>query len=195
MHGCANWCHETSLTLSIDNWLNAVCHCQCHFPHSTLHFYHPDMHFCESRLSIHHKLPYKQHSLQPHSEEESLPPLSALLVLMRTKEWCHPEESNMVSKCKHTEEDGQQTNAGQYPFITLLFYIQENANTALTASKSIIHLPSCLREHAPFIGKTNWCTNVPEDSNHLACLAKAMLWMTFFAFRENSSVVHTQTQQ
>ena len=52
MYGCANWCHETSLTLSIDNWLNAVCHCQCRFPHSTLHFYHPDMHFCESCLSM-----------------------------------------------------------------------------------------------------------------------------------------------
>ena len=30
MHGCANWCYETTLTLFIDNWLNAVCHCQCH---------------------------------------------------------------------------------------------------------------------------------------------------------------------
>ena len=29
MHGCANWCHETSSTLSMDNWLNTVCHCQC----------------------------------------------------------------------------------------------------------------------------------------------------------------------
>ena len=41
MHGCAYWCHETSLTLSIDNWLNAICHCQFHFPQSDLHFYHP----------------------------------------------------------------------------------------------------------------------------------------------------------
>ena len=29
MHGCANWCHETSEILSMDNWLNAVCHCEC----------------------------------------------------------------------------------------------------------------------------------------------------------------------
>ena len=41
----------------------------------------------------------------------------------------------MVSKCKHTKEDDQQTNAGQYTFIALLFHIQGNANTALTASK------------------------------------------------------------
>ena len=30
MHGCANWCHETSPILSMDNWLNAVCHRQCY---------------------------------------------------------------------------------------------------------------------------------------------------------------------
>ena len=41
----------------------------------------------------------------------------------------------MISKCEHTKEDGQQTNAGQYAFIALHFHIQENANTALTASK------------------------------------------------------------
>ena len=41
----------------------------------------------------------------------------------------------MVSKCKHTKEDDQQTNIGQYLFIALLFQIQENANTTLTASK------------------------------------------------------------
>ena len=135
MHGCAKWCHETSLTLSIDNWLNAICHCQCHFPHSDLHFYHPDMYICESHLSIHHKLPHRQHSLHPHSEGEFLPPLCTLLVLIRTKGCSHPEESIMVSKCKHTKEDGQQANARQYLFIALLFYNQENTNTALTASK------------------------------------------------------------
>ena len=41
----------------------------------------------------------------------------------------------MISKCKHTKEDGQETNAGQYPFLALLFHIQENANTTLLASK------------------------------------------------------------
>ena len=29
MHECANWCYETSSTLSMDNGPNAVCHCQC----------------------------------------------------------------------------------------------------------------------------------------------------------------------
>ena len=29
MHGCANWCHETSSTSSMEHWLNAVCHCLC----------------------------------------------------------------------------------------------------------------------------------------------------------------------
>ena len=93
------------------------------------------MHFFESSLSIHHKLPHKQYSLQPHSEGESLPPFCALLVLIRTKEWRHPEESNMISKCKYTKQDGQETNFAQYPFLALLFQIQENTNTAVTMSK------------------------------------------------------------
>ena len=41
----------------------------------------------------------------------------------------------MVGKCKHTKEDGQQTNAREYLFIALLLHIQENTNTTLTASK------------------------------------------------------------
>ena len=53
MHGCANWCHETSLTLSMENWLNAMCHCQCHFPHSDLHFYHP-----LTCISLNHVCPF-----------------------------------------------------------------------------------------------------------------------------------------
>ena len=109
--------------------------CSLPLPHSELHLYYPDTHFPESHLSIHHKLPYKQHSLQDHSEGESLPPPYVHCMLIRTKEWRHPEEPNMVSKYKHTKDDGQQTNAGQYPFIALLFHIQENGNTVLTASK------------------------------------------------------------
>ena len=138
----------------MDNWLNTIYHCQCHFAHSDLHFYQPDMHFSESRLSIHHKLPHKQHSLQPHSEGESLPHLCALLVLMRAKEWRHPEESNMISKCRHTKKDGQQTNAGQYLFIALLFHIHKNANTALIASKH--NTSNCLLQemYALSIGTT-----------------------------------------
>ena len=135
MHGCANWCHETSLTLSIDNWLNAVCHCQCHFSHSDHHFYHPDTHFPESCLSIHHKLPYWQHSPLHHSEGEALPPLCTHFVLICAKEWCHSEESNMANKCNHTKQDGQQANTGQCKFIASFVNIQENTNTALTAPK------------------------------------------------------------
>ena len=70
------------------------------------------MHFPHSRLSSRHNLPYQQHSLQPHSEEEFPPSPCAHCMLMRTKEFRHPDESNMVSKCKHTKEDDQETNAG-----------------------------------------------------------------------------------
>ena len=93
------------------------------------------MHFSESCLSIHHKLPYKQHSLQPRSEGEYLPPLYAHGMLICAKDSSHPEESTMVSKRKHTKEHEQQTNARQYPFIALLSNIQENANTTFNASE------------------------------------------------------------
>ena len=132
MHGCAKWCHEKSLTLSIDNWLNAICHCQCHFPHSDLHFYQPDMHFCESHLSIHHKLPYWQHSLQPHSEGESLPPLYAHGMLMCTKDCGHPEESTMVSK-------QMLDNIHLLPF----FLTFKKMQTQHWLHQSITHLSAC----------------------------------------------------
>ena len=102
--------------------------------------------------------------------------------------------SNMVSKCKHTKEDVQQTNPGQYPFIALFFTFKK-MQTQHWLSQSITHLPACYRKDALSIGTTHWCTNVLKDANHMACLVKAMLWMTFFAFKENSSAVHTQTQQ
>ena len=41
----------------------------------------------------------------------------------------------MVSKRKHTKGHEQQINARQYPFIALLFNIQENANTTFNASE------------------------------------------------------------
>ena len=110
MHRCANSHNENSSNLSMDHWLNAVCHfqhhsCTLHFISSTL-----DMHFSESCLFIHHKLPFQQHSLQPHSAKEPLPPLCAHCMLICTKEWPHPEGSNIVSKCNHTKEDDQQAS-------------------------------------------------------------------------------------
>ena len=135
IHRCANSCHETSSTLSMDNGSMHWAICQCCSHTLALHFYHLDMHYPHSCLSSHHNLPYQQHSLQPHSEEEFLPPPYTQRMLMCTKEFRHPDESNMVSKCKHTKEDDQETNAGQYPFLALLFHIQENANTTLLASK------------------------------------------------------------
>ena len=94
-----------------------------------------DINSSESYLSIHHKLPHRQHSLQHHSEGESLPPLCTLVVLLQAKEWRHPEESTVVSKCKHTKEDGQQTNAGQYPLFALLVHIEDQTNIQLIGSK------------------------------------------------------------
>ena len=135
LHGCANSCHEISSTLSMDNGSMHSAIGQCHSHSLALHFYHPDMHFPHSCLSSRHNLPYWQHSLQPHSEGGSLPPPHTPSMLMDAKECCHPEESNMISQCKHTKEDGQETNARQYIFLALLFHIPENPNSALTMSK------------------------------------------------------------
>ena len=112
MHGCANSCHEISSTLSMDNGSMHLATCQCRSHTLALRFYHPDMHYPHSRLSSRHNLPYQQHSPQPHTEEEFLPPPYTQGMLICTKECCHPEESNMVSQCKHTKEDDQKTNAG-----------------------------------------------------------------------------------
>ena len=112
VHGCANSCHEISSTLSMDNGSMHLAICQCRSHTFALRFYHPDMHYPHSRLSSRHNLPFWQHSLQPHSEEEFLPPPYTQRMLICTKEIRHPDESNMVSKCKHTKEDDQETNAG-----------------------------------------------------------------------------------
>ena len=152
------------------------------------------MHFSESRLSIHHKLPYRQHSLQHHSEGESLPPLCTLLVLICAKEWRHPEESNMVSKCK-CRKDMMVVKQMLDNIYLLPFFTFTKMQTQHWLCQSITHLLICSRKHTLSIGTTYWCTNVPKAANHMACLEKAMLWMTFFAFKENSIAVHTQTQQ
>ena len=154
------------------------------FPQSDLHFYCPDTHFCESRLSIHHKLPYWQHSGQPHSEGESLPPSYAHRMLMCTKECSHPEESTMVSK-------QMLDNIHLLPF----YFTVKKTQTQYWLCQSITHLPDWSRKHALSIDRTHWCTNVPKDANSMATLAKAMLWTTFFAFKGKSIAVRTQTQQ
>ena len=164
------------------------------FPQSGLHFSHPDMHLSESRLFIHDKLPPKQHSLQHHSEGESLPPLCTLLVLIRATEWCHSEESNMANKCNHTKQDGQQANTEHVNLLLFLLTFKKT-QTHNWLHQSITHLPACSRKHALSLGTTHWCTNVPKDANRMACVKKAVLWMTFCAFKWNSSLVHTQTQQ
>ena len=60
MHGCANRCHETSSTLvhrQLAQWSLPL---PMPFPTLWPLFLPPsDMHFTESRLSIHHKLPYQ----------------------------------------------------------------------------------------------------------------------------------------
>ena len=141
------------------------------------------------------KLPYKQHSLQPRSEGESLPHLCTFLVLIRTKKWRHPEEPSMVSKCKHTKQDGQQTHAEQYLFIALLFHIQENANAALTASKYNTST-WLLQERRFFYWHSILMHKCPKRCQSHGMFGKSnALNETFFAFKENSSAVRNQTEQ
>ena len=136
-------------------------------------------------MSVHSsQLPYRQHSLQPHSEGEYLQPLYAHGMLMWTKDCGHPEESTMVSK-------QMLNNIHLLPFFLTLKKMQ----TQHWLHQSITHLPACFKKHALSIGTTHWCTNVPKNANRMACLKNAMLSTTFFAFKENSRAVHIQIQK
>ena len=75
------------------------------------------------------------------------------------------------------------------------FFTVKNTQTQYWLRKRITHLLGYTRKHVLSIDRTHSSTNVPKDANRMACLEKAMLWMTFFTFKWNSSAVHTQTQQ
>ena len=143
------------------------------------------MHLTYAIMSLHSSQFTWQHSLQPHSAREPLPPLCALLVLICTKVWCHSEESNMSNKCKHTKVDDLETNAWQYPLLDLLSHIQEKTGTHAWLHQAINHLFAYSKKHALFISKTHSPTNVPKHGNHMPSLRKNVLnrilwfWMKF----------------
>ena len=100
----------------------------------------------------------------------------------------------MVSKCKHTKEDGQQTNARQYLFIALLFYSQENTNTALTASK---HNASTglLQETCSFYWQNSLMHRCPKRCQSHARFGKTNALDNILCFQTKFKAAHIQTQQ
>ena len=135
MHGCSNWCHETSSTLSMHNCLNPVCHCQYHL--HTLTFISTTL----TCISLNPVCPFITITLVTaftsapfwrRISTTSLCPLYADVYTGVRPSW-GIEHGHQTQN--HKREHGQQTNDWQYPFIALLFNIQENANTTFNASE------------------------------------------------------------
>ena len=193
MHGCANWCHETSLTLSIVNWLNAVCHCQC-CSHTLTFISTPLTHISLNRVcpSITNYLTSSIH-FSPILKENRYHLFPLFLC------WCVQRSGAILrSPTWSANANAEKVMVGKQMLdniYLLLFFTFTKMQTQHWLCQSITHLPGCSRKHVLSIDRTHSSTNVPKDANRMACLEKAMLWMTFFAFKWNSSAVHTQTQQ
>ena len=73
------------------------------FARPRFHFNYPHIHFSKSGFSVHQKLPFWQHSLQPHTAVKLVSPFCIPFLLICAKEWCHPVESIMFNKCNRTK--------------------------------------------------------------------------------------------
>ena len=100
----------------------------------------------------------------------------------------------MVSKCKHTKEDGQEANAGQYLFLGLLLNIQENTNTALTASKQNTSI-GLLQETCSFHWHNTLMHKCPKRCQSYGVFGKSSSPDDILCFRTKFKVARTQTQQ
>ena len=194
MHGCGNWCHKTSSTLFMENWLNAVCHYQCHS--DTLTFI-PTTLTC---ISLNHVSPFITNHLTSSMHfspmlKENLYHLFAPFLC-----WCkqrsgailrNPAWSANANTQKRMVSKQMLDNTHLLPFL----FTFKKTQTQHWLCQSITHLSACSRKHALSINTAHWHTNVPKDANQMACLARAILWTTFFAFKESWNAVHTQTQK
>ena len=133
---------EHSSTLFMGHRLNAVCHCQCYSHMLCISFALGHSHTFLQIRSLHSSRNHLsgQHSLQHHSVAKPLPPLCTHFVLICTKQWRHPEVYNMFSKCKVTKEDGQETNAPQYPLLASFLQSRKLKNTIDTVKAQCIYL-------------------------------------------------------
>ena len=149
MHWCVNWCNKTWSTLCINNWLNGVCHCSCRS--HTLTFISTTLtcislnHICHSS-QITSQAAFTSAPFWRRIPTTSLCPLYADVNKGVVPSWGINHGEQMQ---KHRR--GGSPNKCWTPYIySLLFSIQENANTALTASKHT-HLPNCSRKHMLFV--------------------------------------------
>ena len=179
MHGCANSQDEFSLTLSVENWVNNVCYCPYHS--HTLHFISNTPKYISviQEFSIHQKLPLQQHSLQPRSVAETPTFPYAPYMLICAKEWCHPEEPKMSSKCRHRGKNGQEHITRHYQFL-VLSPSKWTIHIHKWQSESKIHLHHCWKRYAIPLCRTYSCTIFANDANCTLHSPKVMPWTTIF---------------
>ena len=191
---CAKWCHETSSALSVDNWLNAVCHCQCHSHTLTL------ISTTLKCISLNQVSPFITNYLTSSIHFSPIPkenfyqlfaPFLCWYVqrsgaILRSPTW----SANASTQNKIVRKQ-MLHNIHFLPF----FFKFKKTQTRQWLCQSITHLLACPRKHSLSTGRTNWPPNAPKDDNDLTCLPKTMLWTELFAFQWNSNVVQIQTQQ
>ena len=192
--GCANWCLETSSALSVDNWVNAVCHCQFHSHTLTL------ISTTLKCISLNQVSPFITTYLtssihfSPILKEnfyQLFAPFSCWYIQRSGAILGCPTWSANASTQNKIVRKQMLHNIHFLPF----FFKFKKAQTQQWLCQSITHLLACPKKHALSTGRTNWPTNAPKDDNGLTCLPKTMLWTKFSAFQRISNVVQIQTQQ
>ena len=166
MHGCPNWCHETSSTLFMDNWLNAVCHRLCHS--HTLIFI-PTILTC---ISLSHVCSFTTNHLTSSIHFSTILKENLYHLLMPIVCWyvqrsvaflSNPTWSANANTQKRMVSKQMLDNIRLLPFYVAFKKMQ----TQHWLRQKITHLPGCSRKHALSIVTTHWCTNVKKDANHI----------------------------
>ena len=197
MRGCANWCHETSLTISMVNWINAVCCCQCHFMTRTrwLSFLLPWQTF-PWIVSVHSSqitllAAFTSAPFCRRISTTSLHPSCA-----DTYKGVRPSWGAQHGQQMQTHKRGWSANTCWTISIICPFFPFKKMQTQQRLCQHIPYLQACLRKDPYSIDITHWWTNVKKKcQSHGMCGKSNALDETFFAVKENSSAVCTQTQQ
>ena len=165
----------------MDNWLNAVCHCECRS--HTLTF----ISTTPTCISLKHVCPFIRNYLTSSIH------LSAILKenlyhLLAPFLCCYKQRSGAILSSApwsaNANTQKRMVSKQKLDDIHLLsfYFTFKKTQTQHWLHKSVTHRPACSSKDALSVGTTHWCTNVPKDANHTACLTKAVLWTTVFAF-------------
>ena len=154
------------------------------FPHSDLHFYHP-----VTCIPLNHICPFITNypfgsihfsTILKENLYHLLMPMECWYVQRSVAFLRNPTWSANADTQKRMVSKQMLNNIHLLP----CYFTFKKMQTQHWLCQSITNLPACCRKHALSIGTTHWCANVPKDANCMACLGKAMLCTTFFAFKE-----------